>query len=77
MENLAFLGNASNLVLYLNNFMHMSLTKAATTVTNFMGSAFLFALVGGFFSDAFSTTYHVYLISAFIEFLVQDGKDRY
>lgn len=69
MENLAFLANASNLVLYLHMFMHMSLTKAATTVTNFMGTAFLFALVGGFFSDAFSTTFHVFLISAFTEFL--------
>ncbi|MED6155602.1 hypothetical protein PIB30_006775 [Stylosanthes scabra] len=69
MENLAFLANASNLVMYLSKFMHFSPSKSANNVTNFMGTAFLLALLGGFFSDAFFTSYHVYLISAFIEFL--------
>ncbi|XP_058086020.1 protein NRT1/ PTR FAMILY 4.6-like [Magnolia sinica] len=68
MENLAFLANASNLVLYLKDFMHFSPAKSAITVTNFMGTAFLLALLGGFLSDAFLTTYHMYLISAAIEF---------
>ncbi|KAK7317514.1 hypothetical protein RJT34_01818 [Clitoria ternatea] len=69
LENLAYLANASNLVLYLRQYMHMSPTKSANNVTNFMGTAFLLALLGGFLSDAFFTTYHIYLISAFIEFL--------
>lgn len=69
LENLAFLANASNLVLYLRQFMHMSPSKSANNVTNFMGTAFLLALLGGFLSDAFFTTYHIYLISAVIEFL--------
>ncbi|KAJ3692014.1 hypothetical protein LUZ60_012364 [Juncus effusus] len=69
MENLAFLANASNLVTYLMGFMHFSPSKSATTVTNFMGTAFLLALLGGFLSDAFFTTYVIYLISAAIEFL--------
>ncbi|GAU31409.1 hypothetical protein TSUD_370580 [Trifolium subterraneum] len=69
LENLAFLANASNLVLYLKN-MHFSPSKSANNVTNFMGTAFLLALLGGFLSDAFFTTYHIYLISAAIEFLV-------
>ncbi|KAK6116472.1 hypothetical protein DH2020_049765 [Rehmannia glutinosa] len=34
-----------------------------------MGTAFLLALLGGFLSDAFFTTYVIYLISAVIEFL--------
>ncbi|XP_072958682.1 protein NRT1/ PTR FAMILY 4.6-like [Typha angustifolia] len=68
MENLAFLANASNLVIYLMGFMHFSPSHSATTVTNFMGTAFLLGLLGGFLSDAFFTTYVVYLISAFIEF---------
>jgi solute carrier family 15 (peptide/histidine transporter), member 3/4 len=71
LENLAFLANASNLVTYLMQFMHFSPSKSATTVTNFMGTAFLLALLGGFLSDAFSTTYVIYLISAVIEFLVR------
>ncbi|KAF9623803.1 hypothetical protein IFM89_005388 [Coptis chinensis] len=69
LENLAFLANASNLVLYLSKFMHFSPSYSANHVTNFMGTAFLLALLGGFFSDAFLTTYHIYLISAVIEFL--------
>nr|GEW56774.1 protein NRT1/ PTR FAMILY 4.6 [Tanacetum cinerariifolium] len=69
MENLAYLANASNLVLYLINHMHFSPSKAANHVTNFMGTAFLLALLGGFLSDAFFTTYHIYLISALVEFL--------
>ncbi|XP_074581576.1 protein NRT1/ PTR FAMILY 4.6-like isoform X1 [Curcuma longa] len=69
MENLAFLANSSNLVTYLTGFMHFSLSRSATTVTNFMGTAFLLALLGGFLSDAFFTTYHIYVISALLEFL--------
>ncbi|XP_054809763.1 protein NRT1/ PTR FAMILY 4.6 [Prosopis cineraria] len=69
LENLAFLANASNLVLYLKQYMHLSPSKSANNVTNFMGTAFLLALLGGFLSDAFFTTYHIYLISAVIEFL--------
>lgn len=70
MENLAYLANASNLVLYLTEYMHMTPSESANAVTNFMGTAFLLALVGGFLSDAFFTTYYIYLISALIEFLV-------
>lgn len=70
MENLAYLANASNLVLYLTEYMHLSPSGSANAVTNFMGTAFLLALLGGFFSDAFFTTYQIYLISALIQFLV-------
>ncbi|KAF8399413.1 hypothetical protein HHK36_015277 [Tetracentron sinense] len=69
LENLAYLANASNLVLYMSKFMHLSPSRSANTVTNFMGTAFLLALLGGFLSDAFFTTYHIYLISAVIEFV--------
>ncbi|XP_072092962.1 protein NRT1/ PTR FAMILY 4.6 isoform X2 [Arachis hypogaea] len=69
LENLAYLANASNLVLYLREYMHMSPSRSANNVTNFMGTAFLLALLGGFLSDAFFTTYHIYIISALIEFL--------
>ncbi|XP_050376461.1 protein NRT1/ PTR FAMILY 4.6-like [Argentina anserina] len=68
LENLAYLANASNLVLYLSKFMHFSPSTSANIVTNFMGTAFLLALLGGFLADAFFTTYCIYLISAAIEF---------
>ncbi|XP_073143853.1 protein NRT1/ PTR FAMILY 4.6-like [Henckelia pumila] len=69
LENLAFLANASNLVLYLSKFMHFSPSASANIVTNFMGTAFLLALLGGFLSDSYFTTYSIYLISATTEFL--------
>jgi len=70
LENLAYLANASNLVLYLSKFMHFSPSSSAIIVTNFMGTAFLLAILGGFLADAFFTTYSIYLISAAIEFMV-------
>ncbi|XP_022737394.1 protein NRT1/ PTR FAMILY 4.6-like [Durio zibethinus] len=69
LENLAFLANASNLVLYLSKFMHYSPSSSANIVTNFMGTAFLLALLGGLLADAFFTTYRLYLTSAAIEFM--------
>lgn len=70
LENLAFLANASNLVMYLSHYMHFSPSKSANNVTDFMGTAFLLALLGGFLSDAFFTSYHIFLISAAIQLLV-------
>uniref|UniRef100_A0A2P2J5U0 Nitrate transporter n=2 Tax=Rhizophora mucronata TaxID=61149 RepID=A0A2P2J5U0_RHIMU len=69
LENLAYLATASNLVLYLSTFMRFSPSSSANVVTNFMGTAFLLALLGGFLADAFFTTYSIYLISAAVEFL--------
>ncbi|KAL8250469.1 hypothetical protein R6Q59_034162 [Mikania micrantha] len=69
LENLAFLANASNLVLYLSKFMHFSPSSCSNIVSNFMGTSFLLALLGGFLADAFFTTYCIYLISATIELM--------
>lgn len=71
LENLAYLANASNLVLYLTKFMNFSPSASANTVTCFMGTAFLLALAGGFLSDSYFTTYSIYLISAITELLVR------
>ncbi|GFZ03639.1 nitrate transporter 1:2 [Actinidia rufa] len=48
--------------------MHFSPSGAANVVTNFMGTAFLLALLGGFLADAFLTSYCIYPISTTIEF---------
>ncbi|KAK7292243.1 hypothetical protein RIF29_08020 [Crotalaria pallida] len=69
LENLAYLSTASNLVLYMSKFIHFSPSSSANIVTNFMGTAFLLAILGGFLADAFFTTYSIYLISAAIEFM--------
>ncbi|XP_076947605.1 protein NRT1/ PTR FAMILY 4.6-like [Bidens hawaiensis] len=67
LENLAYLANASNLVLYLSKFMHYSPSSCSNIVSNFMGTSFFLAILGGFLADAFFTTYSIYLISATIE----------
>ncbi|OVA09078.1 Proton-dependent oligopeptide transporter family [Macleaya cordata] len=67
LENLAYLANASNLVLYLSKNMNFLPSRSANTVTNFMGTAFLLALLGGFLSDAYFTTYRIFLISSMTE----------
>ncbi|OIW19615.1 hypothetical protein TanjilG_18425 [Lupinus angustifolius] len=69
LENLAYLATASNLVLYMSKFIHFSPSSSANIVTNFMGTAFLLAILGGFLADAFFTTYSIFLISAAIEFM--------
>lgn len=76
MENLAYLANASNLVLYLSKFMHFSPSSSANIVTNFMGTAFLLALLGGFLADALFSTYLIYLISAAIELVVRILRNK-
>ncbi|KAL2340449.1 hypothetical protein Fmac_008389 [Flemingia macrophylla] len=68
-ENLAFIAITSNLALYLSKYMHMSPSKAANNFTNFMGTASILGLLGGFLSDAFLPTYNIYIISAVIELL--------
>ncbi|KAJ4712172.1 protein NRT1/ PTR FAMILY 4.6-like [Melia azedarach] len=69
LENLAYLATASNLVLYLSKFMHFSPSTSANMVTNFMGTAFLLAILGGFLADSIFTAYCIYVISATIEFM--------
>lgn len=71
LENLAYLATASNLVLYLSKFMHFSPSTSANMVTNFMGTAFLLAILGGFLADSIFTAYCIYVISATIEFMVR------
>ncbi|KAH9322801.1 hypothetical protein KI387_017440, partial [Taxus chinensis] len=68
-ENLGFLANATNLVNYFYGFMHFSLAKSANTLTNFMGTSFLLALLGGFVSDTFMTTYWTVITFALIELM--------
>ncbi|GLT47033.1 hypothetical protein SLA2020_207550 [Shorea laevis] len=41
------------LVTYFYGYMNFSLTKSATTLTNFMGTSFLLTLFGGFISDTY------------------------
>ncbi|KAJ0254544.1 Protein NRT1/ PTR FAMILY 4.3 [Hirschfeldia incana] len=62
---IAAVGN--NLITYVINEMHFPLSKAANIVTNFVGTIFIFALFGGYLSDAFLGSFWTILIFGFVE----------
>jgi dipeptide/tripeptide permease len=65
---IAAVGN--NLITYLINEMHFSLPHSANIVTNFVGTIFLIALLGGYLSDSFLGTFSTILIFALLELSV-------
>ncbi|OMO87697.1 Proton-dependent oligopeptide transporter family [Corchorus capsularis] len=67
LENMAFISNAVSLVTYFFGYMNFSLTKSATTLTNFMGASFLLALFGGFISDTFLSRFKTCVLFGCIE----------
>ncbi|RYR49016.1 hypothetical protein Ahy_A07g035293 [Arachis hypogaea] len=70
LENMAFVANAVSLLTYFFGFMYFSLTKSATTLTNFMETAFLLSLVGGFINDTCLSRFKTCVIFASMELLV-------
>ncbi|KAL9174872.1 hypothetical protein ABFS82_02G079100 [Erythranthe guttata] len=62
---IAAVGN--NLITYVINEMHFSLPKSANTVTNFIGTVFILALLGGHLSDSYLGCFWTMLIFGFIE----------
>lgn len=46
-------GFSANMISYLTKELHMPLAKAATTLTNFGGTASLTPLLGAFLADAY------------------------
>ncbi|CAN6273227.1 unnamed protein product [Urochloa humidicola] len=65
-ERVCVMGISMNLVTYLVGELHLSNSKSATIVTNFMGTLNLLALVGGFLADAKLGRYLTIAISATI-----------
>ncbi|KAK4487229.1 hypothetical protein RD792_006549 [Penstemon davidsonii] len=66
-EIMAIAAVGNNLITYVINEMHFSLSKSANTVTNFIGSVFLLALVGGYISDSYLGCFWTMLIFGFVE----------
>ncbi|KAL6659141.1 hypothetical protein ACP70R_003181 [Stipagrostis hirtigluma subsp. patula] len=58
--------NLQNLVTYLRGVMHMGVSDASTTVTNFIGAMCAFALLGAFLSDSYFTCARTLLLSALL-----------
>ncbi|KAI4316752.1 hypothetical protein L6164_024700 [Bauhinia variegata] len=69
LENMAFISNAVSLVTYFFGYMNFNLTKSANTLTNFLGTAFLLALVGGFISDTYLSRFKTCVLFGSFELL--------
>lgn len=65
---IAAVGN--NLITYVTNDMHFPLSKAANVVTNFVGTIFLLALLGGYLSDSYLGSFWTLLVFGFLELSV-------
>ncbi|KAK7328359.1 hypothetical protein VNO77_22464 [Canavalia gladiata] len=66
-EIMAIAAVGNNLITYVINEMHFSLSRSANIVTNFVGTIFLLALLGGFLSDSYLGSFWTILIFGFVE----------
>ncbi|XWS18035.1 hypothetical protein CRYUN_Cryun32bG0007700 [Craigia yunnanensis] len=66
-EIMAIAAVANNLITYVINEMHFSLSKSANIVTNFVGTIFLLALLGGYLSDSYLGSFWTMLVFGFVE----------
>ncbi|EOA31969.1 hypothetical protein CARUB_v10015211mg [Capsella rubella] len=69
MENMVFLAYSTNFMMYFTKSMHYSSAKAATMVTNFIGTSFLLTIFGGFVADSFLTRYATFILFCSIELM--------
>ncbi|XP_016504424.2 protein NRT1/ PTR FAMILY 4.5-like [Nicotiana tabacum] len=69
IDTMAFISNGVSLVTYFYGYMNFSLTKSATTVTNFMGTAFLLSLFGAFLSDTYFSRFKTCVLFGSIQVL--------
>ncbi|QCE16565.1 protein NRT1/ PTR FAMILY 4.5-like [Vigna unguiculata] len=69
LESMAFVSNAVSLVTYFFGYMNFSITKSATTLTNFLGTAFLLPLFGGIISDTYLSRFKTCVLFACMELL--------
>ncbi|KAI3453018.1 hypothetical protein Pfo_009681 [Paulownia fortunei] len=65
-EKLAVVGFGTNMVSYLTSQLHLPLTKAANTLTNFGGTAAMTPLLGAFVADAFAGRFWTITIGSII-----------
>ncbi|XVF86016.1 hypothetical protein PTKIN_Ptkin17bG0167000 [Pterospermum kingtungense] len=68
-ERFAMLGFSKNMINYLTLQLHVPLTKAANTVTNFNGTASLTPLLGAFVSDSYAGRFWTITFSSAIYLL--------
>lgn len=70
-EKLAMVGFQTNMISYLTQQLHMPLTKAANTLTNFGGTGSLTPLLGAFLADSYAGKFWTITIASIIYQLVK------
>lgn len=65
-EKLAVVGFGTNMITYLTTQLHMPLTQAANTLTNFGGTASLTPLIGAFICDAYAGRFWTIAVASII-----------
>ncbi|XP_028768238.1 protein NRT1/ PTR FAMILY 3.1 [Neltuma alba] len=65
-EKLAVVGFNANMISYLTGQLHLPLTKAANTLTNFSGTSSLTPLLGAFLADSFAGKFWTISVSSII-----------
>ncbi|XP_011008009.1 PREDICTED: protein NRT1/ PTR FAMILY 3.1 [Populus euphratica] len=65
-EKLAVVGFHTNMISYLTTQLHMPLTKAANTLTNFGGTSSLTPLLGAFMADAYAGRFWTITVASII-----------
>ncbi|CAN0876384.1 Protein NRT1/ PTR FAMILY 3.1 [Linum grandiflorum] len=65
-EKLAVVGFNTNMISYLTTELHMPLTKAANTLTNFGGTASLTPLLGAFLADSYAGRFWTIVLASII-----------
>ena len=70
-EKLAVVGFQTNMINYLTQQLHMPMTQAANTLTNFSGTASLTPLLGAFMADSFAGRFWTITIASVIYQIVR------
>lgn len=72
LEKLAIVGFGTNMISYLTVQLHMPITKAANTLTNFSGTASLTPLIGAFIvvADSYAGRFWTITITSIIYLIV-------
>ncbi|XP_047972667.1 protein NRT1/ PTR FAMILY 3.1-like [Salvia hispanica] len=65
-EKLAVVGFSTNMISYLTGQLHLPMTKAANTLTNFGGTGALTPLLGAFIADAFAGRFWTIAIASLL-----------
>nr|PNR55657.1 hypothetical protein PHYPA_006554 [Physcomitrium patens] len=68
-ERLAAFGIGLNLVTYLVTNLHLPMAFSANIVTNYLGTAYLTCLLGGYIADTYIGRFRTILLGAVLQFL--------